>query len=102
MTLLKPMAYQNTYALAVKRSFANEHQLKKISDLAAISDQIKAGFTLEFIDRSDGYKGIQEAYGLNFQVYKAWSQVCVTKQSIMEMSILWMPIPQIASSRSTI
>ncbi|HAP6287204.1 ABC transporter permease/substrate-binding protein [Enterococcus faecium] len=66
MTLLKPMAYQNTYALAVKRSFANEHQLKKISDLAAISDQIKAGFTLEFIDRSDGYKGIQEAYGLNF------------------------------------
>ncbi len=41
MTLLKPMAYQNTYALAVKRSFANEHQLKKISDLAAISDRSK-------------------------------------------------------------
>ena len=51
MTLLKPMAYQNTYALAVKKSFADEHQLKKISDLAAVSDQIKAGFTLEFIDR---------------------------------------------------
>ncbi|KAA0689615.1 ABC transporter permease/substrate-binding protein [Enterococcus faecium] len=66
MTLLKPMAYQNTYALAVKKSFADEHQLKKISDLAAVSNQIKAGFTLEFIDRSDGYKGIQEAYGLNF------------------------------------
>ncbi len=42
MTLLKPMAYQNTYALAVKKSFADEHQLKKISDLAAVSDQIKA------------------------------------------------------------
>ncbi|PTO40217.1 glycine/betaine ABC transporter permease [Enterococcus mundtii] len=66
MTLLTPMAYQNTYALAVKRDFADEHQLKSISDLAKIENQIKAGFTLEFIDRADGYKGIQELYQLNF------------------------------------
>lgn len=66
MTLLQPMAYQNTYALAVKRSFAKENGLKTISDLGKIEDQIKAGFTLEFIDRSDGYKGIQELYKLNF------------------------------------
>lgn len=66
MKLLQPMAYQNTYALAVKKSFAEENGLKTISDLAKIEDQIKAGFTLEFIDRSDGYKGIQETYQLNF------------------------------------
>ena len=66
MTLLQPMAYQNTYALAVKRSFAKENGLKTISDLGKIENQIKAGFTLEFIDRSDGYKGIQELYKLNF------------------------------------
>ncbi|WP_165005915.1 MULTISPECIES: ABC transporter permease/substrate-binding protein [unclassified Enterococcus] len=66
MTLLKPMAYQNTYALAVKKSFAQENNLKTISDLAAIESQIKAGFTLEFIDRSDGYKGIKETYRLDF------------------------------------
>ena len=66
MTLLSPMAYQNTYALAVKRDFADEHQLKSISDLAKIENQIKAGFTLEFIDRADGYKGIQELYQLDF------------------------------------
>ncbi len=29
MTLLKPMAYQNTYALAVKRSFATSINLKR-------------------------------------------------------------------------
>lgn len=66
MCLLQPMAYQNTYALAVKASFAQENGLKTISDLKKIENQIKAGFTLEFIDRSDGYKGIQETYGLDF------------------------------------
>ncbi|MBO0462113.1 MULTISPECIES: ABC transporter permease/substrate-binding protein [unclassified Enterococcus] len=66
MTLLKPMAYQNTYALAVKRDFAEENQLRTISDLAKIENQIRAGFTLEFIDRADGYKGIQELYQLDF------------------------------------
>lgn len=66
MRLLQPMAYQNTYALAVKANFAQENGLKTISDLKKIENQIKAGFTLEFIDRSDGYKGIQETYGLDF------------------------------------
>ncbi len=79
------MAYQNTYALAVKANFAQENGLKTISDLKKIENQIKAGFTLEFIDRSDGYKGIQETYGLDFQVYRVWNLVCDTKQSIMVM-----------------
>ena len=29
---------------------------------------MKAGFTLEFIDRQDGYKGLQEKYHLNLNV----------------------------------
>lgn len=66
MTFLEPMTYQNTYALAVKRTFAEENQLTKISDLAKIQTKIHAGFTLEFIDRSDGYKGIQELYQMSF------------------------------------
>ena len=68
LTLLKPMRYENTYAVAVKRSFAKAHQLKTISDLQKISNQLKAGFTLEFIDRQDGYKGLQEKYHLNLNV----------------------------------
>lgn len=66
MTLLQPMAYQNTYALAVKKEFAEENGLTTISDLKKIENQIKAGFTLEFIDRTDGYAGIQELYELDF------------------------------------
>jgi len=34
--------------------------------LIPIADEIKAGFTLEFSDRQDGYLGIQDLYGLTF------------------------------------
>ncbi len=66
MTLLEPMQFNNTYTLAVKRKFAEEHNLETISDLKKIEGQIKPGFTLEFSDREDGYPAIQEAYNLNF------------------------------------
>lgn len=68
LSFLEPMAYQNTYALAVKRSFAEQHQLETISDLIKVQNQLNAGFTLEFIDRNDGYNGIQNKYRLNFKV----------------------------------
>jgi osmoprotectant transport system permease protein len=66
MELLEPMAYNNTYALAVPARLAEEHRLQTISDLGQISTIINAGFTLEFADREDGYKGIQRLYGLEF------------------------------------
>lgn len=70
MALLKPMKYNNTYALAVKRSYAQEHDLKSISDLEKVKDDIRVGFTLEFNDRNDGYKGIQKKYGIKFDQVK--------------------------------
>lgn len=60
------MQFNNTYALAVPQSFADQHNLETISDLQAVEKQIKAGFTLEFSDREDGYLGIQDLYNLNF------------------------------------
>ena len=68
LVYLQPMAYQNTYTLAVKKEVAARYHLKKISDLARVHQQITAGFTLEFADREDGYKGLQQTYGLNLQV----------------------------------
>lgn len=66
MTLLKPMKYNNTYALAVKRDFAEKHHLKTIGDLEKVKDEIKPGFTLEFNDRPDGFKAVSKAYDLHF------------------------------------
>ena len=66
MILLEPMKYNNTYALAVPRKFAEDNNLMKISDLEKVKDKIKAGFTREFNDREDGYKGLKKLY--NFEI----------------------------------
>lgn len=66
MTYLEPMAFNNTYTLAVTEEFAKQHDLKQISDLAPVTDEVKAGFTIEFNDREDGYLGIQQMYGISF------------------------------------
>ena len=68
LALLKPMAYQNTYAVAVPKKIAQEYGLKTISDLKKVEGHLKAGFTLEFNDREDGNKGLQKLYGLHLQV----------------------------------
>lgn len=62
--LLKPMNYDNTYALAVTKEFAKENDLHTISDLETVQNKLHGGFTLEFIDRNDGLKGITKTYGL--------------------------------------
>lgn len=67
LTLLPPMSYENTYALAVTTEFAAENNLEKISDLQNIAANMVAGFTLEFADREDGYKGLQKDYQLTFE-----------------------------------
>ena len=66
MVMLSPMAYNNTYALAASEELAETYDLQTISDLKAIQDTVKAGFTMEFNDRNDGYVGIQKLYGIDF------------------------------------
>lgn len=64
--LLEPMQFNNTYAIAIPRGYAEEEGIKTISDLRNVQTEINAGFTLEFTDREDGYPGLQQAYGLDF------------------------------------
>jgi len=66
LVYLPPMAYNNTYTLAMKETLAKEEGIENISDLAKIEDDLTAGFTLEFSDREDGYLGIQSLYGIEF------------------------------------
>ncbi|WP_163526123.1 ABC transporter permease/substrate-binding protein [Halobacillus ihumii] len=66
MAYLKPMQFNNTYAVATTQELAERYNLETIGDLKPIEDQITAGFTLEFKDREDGYQGMKEVYNLNF------------------------------------
>ena len=68
LAYLEPMSYQNTYAVAVPRSYAEANGLTSISDLHKVENRAIAGFTLEFNDREDGNRGLASLYGLHLQV----------------------------------
>jgi len=61
---LPPLGFQSTYAIAVSRATANKYHLRTLSDLARESPHLTAGFTADFIGRSDGLVGLSRVYGL--------------------------------------
>lgn len=67
---LQPFGFNNTYALTVRGSDARKKGWTAISDLVSAGSALKAGFTAEFIERSDGYPGLKKKYDLSFQSVK--------------------------------
>jgi osmoprotectant transport system permease protein len=67
VTWLPPLGFQNGYAIAVRAETATRYRLRTLSDLAQSSARLNAGFTSDFIGRSDGWAGLQRAYGLQLQ-----------------------------------
>lgn len=63
---LEPLGFNNTYAITVRQSDAEENGWATIEDLAPVADSLRAGFTAEFAERPDGYPGLKEAYGFSF------------------------------------
>ncbi len=62
---LAPLGFENTYAIAVRRETAAELRLATLSDLAREAGGLRAGFTPDFIGRSDGLPGLRAAYGFD-------------------------------------
>jgi len=60
------LGFENTFALVVRRADADSLGLATISDLAAVADDMTAGFGPEFMAREDGYPGLSRTYGLAF------------------------------------
>lgn len=57
------LGFGNTYALAVRESFATERALSRTSDLAAIPS-LAYGLSHEIVARADGWPGLRDAYRL--------------------------------------
>ena len=60
---LPPIGFNNTYAITVRGTTANELDLATISDLHQQADRLQGGFTSEFMERPDGYPGLRKTYG---------------------------------------
>lgn len=67
MVWLPSYGFENTYAFMVRNDFANEHNLKTISDLKPLADNLRAGVDTGWIDRQgDGYRAFQRIYEFDF------------------------------------
>ena len=64
---LKPLGFNNTYAIAVTDAIYKATGAETISDLAAASSDLIFGAEHEFFDRQDGYDGLIATYGLTFK-----------------------------------
>ena len=62
-----PLGFENNFALIVRKDDAARWRLSKISDLAGHEAEIRPGFGYEFVERKDGFPGLQSAYGLSFK-----------------------------------
>ena len=63
---LGQLGFNNTYVLTVREEMANELNLERFSDLIDHDEDMILGSTFEFLERSDGYPGLQEHYGFQF------------------------------------
>ena len=60
--------FDNTYAFMVTKKFAEENNLKKVSDLEKLKDNLEVGVDTAWIKREgDGYKAFKEIYGFDFK-----------------------------------
>ncbi len=63
LALRVPLGFSNGYAIAVDADIAESRNIERISDLAKHPD-LNMGFSLEFLNRGDGWPALQAAYGL--------------------------------------
>jgi len=66
LEVTEPLGFENTFAMVVRGEDARGHHLTRISDIAPLAPEWRAGVGYEFLERPDGYQGWTERYGLKF------------------------------------
>ena len=59
----RPLGFDDTYAIGMREQEAARLGIVRLSDLRRHPD-LKFGFSNEFMDRSDGWPGVRDRYGL--------------------------------------
>lgn len=69
---LEPFGFNNTYTLAMRADKADKLGIETYSDLVQKAPGLVLGSTQEFLERSDGYKGLQKVYEMKFKDTKGF------------------------------
>ncbi|MCQ6561426.1 glycine betaine ABC transporter substrate-binding protein [Paenibacillus mendelii] len=67
---LKPIGFNNTYTISMRRDSAEKLGIETLTQLARQSPNLILGATHEFLERPDGYIGLQKTYGMKFKQTK--------------------------------
>ncbi|MGE3275022.1 MAG: glycine betaine ABC transporter substrate-binding protein [Vicinamibacterales bacterium] len=68
---LPPFGLNNSYALVMREERAEALGVRTISDLVPHGPELSAGFSIEFMNREDGWPGLGPFYGLELGAVRA-------------------------------
>lgn len=60
------LGFENTFAILIRRSDAQRLGIRSIGEAVSAARRWRAAFGYEFLNRSDGYPGLAQRYGLRF------------------------------------
>ncbi|MDP9193322.1 MAG: ABC transporter substrate-binding protein [Acidobacteriota bacterium] len=81
------LGFENTFAIIVRRADAGQHGLQRISDLAKVAATFRPGFGYEFVERPDGWTGLQNHYGLRIDTPPKTMDLGLTYRALAANSI---------------
>ncbi len=67
LNMLDDLNFNNTYTLSVRKDTAARYNLKTISDLTKVSNNLTFSPTITFMERKDCWLGIKDYYNLQFK-----------------------------------
>jgi glycine betaine/choline ABC-type transport system substrate-binding protein len=80
----EPLGFGNSFAIAMKPEVAEKLGIRTISDLKAHQGTIRPGMGHEFLEREDGFRGLIEAYHLDFAERPRGIELGLIYQALME------------------
>ncbi|MEA2569792.1 MAG: osmoprotectant transport system substrate-binding protein [Acidobacteriota bacterium] len=76
------LGFNNTFAMIVRKSYAQQHGLKTISDLQRVGGEVRPGFGYEFVERPDGWNGLRSHYKLETRIPPATMDLGLTYKAL--------------------
>ncbi|HEV7251621.1 MAG TPA: glycine betaine ABC transporter substrate-binding protein [Mesorhizobium sp.] len=87
LTLLKPTAINNGYAIIMLPEKAEEFKLKTLSDLGPASKDLTFGAEGTFGERKDGLPGLEKAYGIKFKEFVQFAKLGIRYSALTSEQI---------------
>lgn len=87
LTLLKPTAINNGYAIIMLPDRAAELKLKTLTDLGPVSKDLTFGAEGTFGDRKDGLPGLEKVYGIKFKEFVKFAKLGIRYSALTSNQI---------------